>query len=91
MTETGRRLKHILIIQSVVGCLFCFSPESPKRIFIGYVQLNSTTVLDFLAPGMHDTSYLNMQHLGAGYNFFRSDSSYRVFPAILYPRSIGIA
>ena len=69
MTETGRQLNHILIIMSVVGCLFCSSPKSPKRIFTGNSQLNSTTVLDFFALGMYDNSYLNMQHLGAGHFF----------------------
>ena len=38
----------------------------------------------FFAPGMFDTSYINMQHLGA-MHFFRSDSSFREIPAILYP------
>ena len=47
MTETGGRL-NILIIQSVVGRLFCFSTESPKLIFVGYCQLTSTTIKDFL-------------------------------------------
>ena len=37
---------------------------------------------------MYDTSYSNMQHLGAGLFFFRSDSSFREIPAILYPRNI---
>ena len=60
---------------------------STKLTFVGYDQLNSTTVLDFFAPGMYDTSYLNMQHLGAG-DFFRSDSSFREIPAILYSKSI---
>ena len=36
---------------------------------------------------MYDTSYLNMQSLSAGI-CFRSDSSFREIPAILYPRSI---
>ena len=42
---------------------------------------------------MYDTRYLNMQHLGAGHIVFRSESSFReipaiMYPAILYPRSI---
>ena len=37
---------------------------------------------------VYDTSYPNMQHLGVGHTFFRSDSSFREIPAILYPRSI---
>ena len=44
--------------------------QSTELIFVGYGQLNSTTVLDFSEPGMHDTSYLNMQHFGVGYIFF---------------------
>ena len=32
--------------------------RSTKLIFVGYGQLNSTTVLDFFfAPDMYDTSY----------------------------------
>ena len=42
-----------------------------KLIFVGYGQLNSTTVLDF-APVMYDTSYLNMQHLGGPWAYFFS-------------------
>ena len=53
-----------------------------KLKFVGYGQLNYTTVLHF-APGMCYTSYLNMQHLGAGNIFF-----VLVIPAILYHRSI---
>ena len=30
--------------------------RSTKLIFVGYGQLNYTTVLVFLAPGMYDTS-----------------------------------
>ena len=41
-----------------------------------------------LFKGMYDTSYLNMQHLGAGHICFRSDSSFREIPTILYPRGI---
>ena len=41
----------------------------------------------YLFKGRYDTSYLNMQHLGAGH-FFRSDSSFREIPAKLYPRGI---
>ena len=37
---------------------------------------------------MFDTSYLNMQYLGAGHIFFGSNPSFREIPAILYPRSI---
>ena len=48
-------------------------------MFLGYDQLNSTTVLDLLQHA-HVT-------LCAGH-FFRSDSSFREIPAILYPRSI---
>ena len=59
---------------------------SAKLIFVGYSQLNSSTVLDFFAPSMYDTSYLNMQHLGTGL-FSCSDSSFYEIPAILYPRS----
>ena len=43
---------------------------STKLMFEGYDQLNSTNVLDFFAPGMYDTSYFNMQHLGAGHVYF---------------------
>ena len=39
--------------------------RSTKLIFVGYGQLNATIVFDFFAPGMYETSYLNMQHLGA--------------------------
>ena len=92
MTETDRRLKYIQIIQSVVGCLFCFSPVNPlihyKLIFVGYDQLNSLYVLDLFAPGMYDTSYLDMQHMGARHFLFRSDSSFREIPAILYLKRI---
>ena len=56
-----------------------------KLIFVGYGQLNSTR---FFAPGTYATGYLNMQHLGALHNFFRSDSSFCESPTILYPRSI---
>ena len=59
-----------------------------KLICVGYSQLNSTTVLDFFAPDMYDTSLLNMQHLYAGHIFFCSDSSFREIPAILYNISI---
>ena len=31
--------------------------SATKLIFVGYGQLNSTTVLDCFAPGMYDTSY----------------------------------
>ena len=52
-------------------------------------QLNSTTVLRFLAPGFHNTSYLNVQQF---YRFILStvfsDSSFRENLTILYPRSI---
>ena len=40
-----------------------------KPIAVGYSQLNSTT-FRFFALGMHNTDYLNMQHLGAGHIFF---------------------
>ena len=65
-------------------------------IFVGYSQINNICRLlstkfyycfRFFAPGMYDTSYLIMQHLGAGH-FFHSDLSFREIPAILYPRSI---
>ena len=59
-----------------------------KLIFVGHGQLHSTTVLDSFAPGLYDTNYLNMQHLGAGHICFRSDSSFREILAILYTRSI---
>ena len=52
-------------------------------MFLGYDQLNSTTVLDFLQHA-HMT-------LCAGHFFFRSDSSFREIPAILYPGSITTA
>ena len=63
---------------------------STKPIFVGYGQLNSTTVLDFFAPGMYryGTSYSNMQHLGAGHFLFVVTRGFREIPAILYPRSI---
>ena len=48
--------------------------QSTKLIIVGYGQLNSTTVLDFFAPGMYDTSYLNMQHLGPGHIFLIQQS-----------------
>ena len=33
------------------------------HVFAGYGQRNSSSVLDFFfAPGMYDTSFLNMQH-----------------------------
>ena len=38
---------------------------STKLIFVGYSQPNYTTVLDFFALGIFDTSYFNMPHLGA--------------------------
>ena len=74
--------------------LFC---RKELSIFVGYGKQNSTTVLDFFAPGMYDTSYLQgmydtcyfkMQHLCAGHIVFRSDSSFCEISAILYPRSI---
>ena len=34
------------------------------------VQTRATTGLDFFAPGMYYTSYLNMQHFSAGHIFF---------------------
>ena len=61
--------------------------RSTSKIFVGNGQLNSTSVLNFFAPGMYDTSYLTIQHMGAGH-IFRSDSSFREILAILYPRSI---
>ena len=56
--------------------------KSTKLIFVGYGQLYST---NFFAPGMN----LDIQHLGAGH-CFRSDSSFREIPIIMYPRSITI-
>ena len=48
----------------------------------------STAILDFCSRHvLYDTSYLNMQHLGAGH-FFRSDLSFWEIPAMLYPKSI---
>ena len=37
---------------------------------------------------MYYTSYLIMQYLGAVHILYRSDSSFRKIPAILYHRSI---
>ena len=59
-------------------------------IFVGYGQVNSTTFFRFFAPGMYDTSYLNMQHLGAGHfvSFwleFSRDSNNHL------PQKLGIA
>ena len=54
-----------------------FRLRSAKRIFVGYGQLNFTTIFYiFLHQACLTYSYLDMQHLGAGHIFFRSGSSF---------------
>ena len=43
--------------------------RSTKLMVVDYSHLYTITVLYFFAPGMYDTSYLNMQHLGSGHIF----------------------
>ena len=56
---------HLSLTFSSMLCLFIFPwgrianicrLRSTELIFVGYSQLNSTTVLDFFAPGMYDTT-----------------------------------
>ena len=55
-------------------------------IFVGYSQLNSTTVLDFFfVPGLYDTIICSIWAQGT---LFRYDSNFCAIPAILYPRNI---
>ena len=70
---------------SIAAVLFLVT-QNIVYIFYGYGQLNSTTVR-FFALGMYDTSYLNIQHLGAGHYVFSFQLEFRSLQ--IFCKSIG--